>query len=238
MTRVLAIGLCLFASAGYAASLAERADAIVLDMLGAVSAVSDYEARLVVQTTLNGQLQQPKGLLIRQRRMPNCIYTKWLSQVDHASERLFCGDDEIYHRPVRKSAKTLVNRRGLSAPQIKALAVVLSPVDEDGIYGMVARYANVYFDAAENASSDDFSVGLRQATVFKRPASCLRIRRNEPIAGAPFQGQSEVCIDDRSKLPSSFRQWNAEGELQESYLMGDYQINRDMGDEYFQITGR
>lgn len=233
---VMAAGLWVLPA--QASDLAERADTLILNMLGAVSAVRDYEARFVVQVTRNGELQKPDGLLIRQRRQPACMYTRWLEGARQTGERVFCSEAPLSDQPVRRSARTLVNRRALTQRQIEALKNVLSATRDDGLFGMVARYANQYFDAAENAEPGEFVVGLRQATVFKRPATCLRIRRRDPVEFAPFSSQSELCVDDQSKLPSALRQWNAQGALVESYLMGDYQLNTGLADALFTVRGQ
>lgn len=226
---------CLLGSA-QAATLAERADALLLDMLGAVGAVRDYEARFVVQAQVDGRLVPPETLLIKHRRDPSCLYMRWLDGERQSRERTYCSGEAAVAKTVRTRGRTLMNRKQLTQAQMRALQVVLRPVDDDGLYGLVARYASQYFDAAQNAQPDDFVVEVRQATVFKRPATCLRIRRRALLLDAPFQGQNEICVDDRSKLPSAFRVWNAEGVLLESYLMGDYRINSGLKDADFKLV--
>lgn len=227
--------LFLLAGPAMAAGAAERADAILLNMLGAVSAVRDYEATFVVQTRVAGQMRRPETILIRQRRQPSCLYSKWLDGARASAERIFCSDEPQDTGMVRRRARTLMNQRELSRAQVEALQVVLRPVDDDGLYGMVARYATQYFDAAQNAGADDFIVELRKATVFDRPASCLRVRRRHPIVDAPFQGQTEMCVDDQGKLPSAFKAWDASGNLLESYLIGNYSINIGLKDGDFEL---
>lgn len=227
--------LAHIAGNAHATNLAERADAILLNMLGAVGATRDYQARFIVQTQVAGRMRSPESLFIKQRREPSCIYIQWLDGPRQSAEHIFCSEEPPDTSTVRLRGRTLMNRKSLSRAQMKALQVVLRPVDDEGLYGMVARYANQYFDAAQNARPDDFVVELRQATVFNRPSSCLRIRRRQAIPNAPFQGQSEMCIDDRIKLPSAFRNWDANGNLLESYLMGDYEINTGLDDADFDL---
>lgn len=232
----LTLAAALFpASFSGAATVAERADAIFLDMLGAVSAVRDYEARFMIQRQVAGRIRMPETIQIKQRRQPSCLHANWLSGPKVNTAQVLCSDAASIKQPVRKNARTLMNQKRLSRAQLNALKVVLQPIDDDGLFGLVARYANQYFDAAEHARPGDFIVEVRRATVFERTASCLRIRRRQPIADAPFTGQSEICVDDRSKLPSAFRSWDIRNQLVISYMIGSYRVNPGLTDNDFSL---
>ncbi|GEM_PF-2929883 len=225
----------LLAMPAAALNLEERADALMLDMLGLISSVRDYEARFVVQTREAGRMRPPEAVYIKQRRSPSCIHTRWLDGPRKNAERVFCSEESADNVTVRSRARTLMNQKQLSRAQLTALQVVLRPVDDDGLYGMVARYANQYFDAAESVRQGDYKVEVRHATVYERPVICLRLRRKHAVADAHYQGQTELCVDVKNKLPSAFRAWDARGELLESYLIGDYRINSGLQDSDFEL---
>ncbi len=207
-------------------------------MLGTMSTVKDYEARLIVQSRVAGRIRTPEEIFIKQRREPSCTYMQWLDGPRQSAEHIYCSDTSDNSNPVRKRGRTLMNTKALTPAQMQALQIVLRPVDDDGLYGMVARYANQYFDAAENARPGDFIVELRPAVVFNNPSSCVRIRRRNPLPNAPFQGQSELCVDERTKMPSTFRNWDARGELLEAFLIGDFQINTGLIDADFELKNQ
>jgi len=205
---------------------------VLREMQAAAAAMVDASYTFHKVELVNGSLQPAEQTAVK-FRAPNDFYMKWVGEVDTGQELLFrpgWNDDRM-----RVSAGPLVPTVNLSVDSRLASRTNRHTVRHAPLPTIVQNFTN---DEAVLVAAQTIPTvkELGSRMVYGDPSTCYQLETPKAQLPALYATRVEICVSDRTHLPSRIQAWDVEGgmlQLVEDYGYEGLRINIGLTDVDF-----